>query len=209
MSLERLHKTIKYYYLDAKSVSRLDKFLHNLFEFIRDRIFERIIMKNKGRVSYKLRELRKRHKSVSDEIKVTAEDANHFIISSKYEVYYVSRNIENCECKLVCYYCRTCIHQFVCTCIDSSIKWNMCKHIHAVCQHIINDDENTILLPLSTLDEDNVASSFTDQVLSTPKSSLENQATLLAVQENNTGPTNDELSQIHSEVLEILKSVKG
>lgn len=65
MSLEQLHKTVKYY-LDAKCVSRLDKFLHNFFEFI-EIIFERIIMKNKEKVSYKLREPRKRHKNVRNE----------------------------------------------------------------------------------------------------------------------------------------------
>ncbi len=35
---------------------------------------------------------------------------------------------------MVCDECKTCIHQFYCSCLDSSIRWNVCKHIHYLCK---------------------------------------------------------------------------
>ena len=45
-----------------------------------------------------------------------------------------------CDCKLICTGCGSCIHQFSCTCVDSCIKWNMCKHIHLVCRYLRNSE---------------------------------------------------------------------
>ncbi|KFM70403.1 hypothetical protein X975_24702, partial [Stegodyphus mimosarum] len=45
--------------------------------------------------------------------------------------------------------CKSCIHNYICTCIDSSIKWNMCKHIHLICRvksmNTENNSEEVIL----------------------------------------------------------------
>ncbi|XP_049797379.1 uncharacterized protein LOC126213574 isoform X2 [Schistocerca nitens] len=48
--------------------------------------------------------------------------------------YFVYDNDFQCNCRLMCIKCRACIHRYSCTCIDYTIKWNMCKHIHSVCQ---------------------------------------------------------------------------
>lgn len=63
MSIERMHQTIKYLYLNGKQVRRLDKTINILMKLIKDKLFERLITLNKGKISGKIKELRKRHKS--------------------------------------------------------------------------------------------------------------------------------------------------
>ena len=48
------------------------------------------------------------------------------------EVYLVHENDVQCKCNLICVDCDVCVHKYSCTCVDSCIKWNVCKHIHAV-----------------------------------------------------------------------------
>lgn len=52
------------------------------------------------------------------------------------EIYIVEKLQSSCTCKIMCNECGVCIHRYTCTCLDCSIKWNMCKHIHLVCKHI-------------------------------------------------------------------------
>jgi hypothetical protein len=43
---------------------------------------------------------------------------------------------------LPCTICKTCFHDFICSCPDHSIRNNMCKHIHAVCMYNLNNEQN-------------------------------------------------------------------
>ncbi|KAB0792267.1 hypothetical protein PPYR_14226 [Photinus pyralis] len=52
MYLESMHRIIKYEYLDGKKVKRLDKSLHNLMRFTRDKQVEWIIKVTKGMYRY-------------------------------------------------------------------------------------------------------------------------------------------------------------
>lgn len=63
MHVERMHRTLKYIYLNGKIVKRLDKSIHVLMKFVRDQLFERIIVINKGKISTKIKNLRARHKA--------------------------------------------------------------------------------------------------------------------------------------------------
>lgn len=48
---------------------------------------------------------------------------------------YTIEKIEiGCDCLLRCEECKICIHEYVCSCIDSAIQFNMCKHIHYLCK---------------------------------------------------------------------------
>ncbi|KAJ4436392.1 hypothetical protein ANN_19024 [Periplaneta americana] len=80
---------------------------------------------------------RNRHKSGTelDKDLIIREENGWTIPSSSdvKDVYFVQESALSCNCKLLCIECNTCIHQYTCTCMDSSIKWNMCKHIHNVC----------------------------------------------------------------------------
>lgn len=57
------------------------------------------------------------------------------------ELYLLQEVREGCNCQLLCPDCKVCIHKYICSCIDTSIKYNMCKHIHLLCTHL-NKKEN-------------------------------------------------------------------
>ncbi|XP_065224343.1 uncharacterized protein LOC135848371 [Planococcus citri] len=145
MHLESLHKTWKYVYLEGKKVKRLDKTISILMRFIRDRLFDQVILFHKGKLTKKIQDLRRRHRTASGNPTnlITFDDNDQrWIISSK-EIYYVEKNSTLCECKLICTLCNACIHQYSCTCIDYCIKWNMCKHIHGVCM-LVNQSKTNV-----------------------------------------------------------------
>lgn len=133
-----MHGTIKHIYLHGKNVKRLDKAIHAIMTFVRDKLIDRLVILHKGKVTSKISDLRHRHKkslSMSSDL-VSANDDTWDVISSSQvkEIYSVRKISQLCECKIVCDACKACIHQYVCTCIDSAIKRNMCKHIHLVCR---------------------------------------------------------------------------
>lgn len=95
--------------------------------------------------------LRKRHKKALEENKEEVEarvialnDDSYIVKSSQSDHYYDVSRCESKECDrensamvcgLLCDSCNIlniCFHSFSCTCVDSSIKSNMCKHIHLV-----------------------------------------------------------------------------
>lgn len=61
MRLESMHTIIKYFYLDGKKVKRLDKSLHVLLKFVRDKCVDRVINKIKGKPSIHIKEIIIRH----------------------------------------------------------------------------------------------------------------------------------------------------
>ncbi|GFS72853.1 uncharacterized protein NPIL_603981 [Nephila pilipes] len=58
MHIESMHRTIKYVYLQGKKVKRLDRALFYLMKFVRDRVFDRLICLEKGKISSKIAQLR-------------------------------------------------------------------------------------------------------------------------------------------------------
>ncbi|KAJ8910233.1 hypothetical protein NQ315_015925 [Exocentrus adspersus] len=150
MHIERMHRTIKHLYLHGKFVKRLDKAIGAIMKFVKDKLFERIIVLHKGKVSTKISELRNRHiASLSLDLNRVIKTDTGWLVpsSSSNEIYTIEEVKESCPCKLVCEECQACLHRFTCTCLDSCIKWNMCKHIHLVCKytqlHANNDNTNT------------------------------------------------------------------
>jgi len=132
MHIERMHSILKYIYLQGKKVKR-----HALIRFIRDRAIDRFIILHKGKICSKIKELRKWHKTclkMSHEM-VMEDDFNsswHVMSESVNEFYVIKKLEKTCKCQI------TCIHHYSCSCIDSSIKLNMCKHIHLICQFLKN-----------------------------------------------------------------------
>nr|XP_021002468.1 uncharacterized protein LOC110282744 [Parasteatoda tepidariorum] len=137
MHIERMHRTIKCIYLEGEKVKRLDKTIHCLMQFVRDKLFDRLIALEKGKIST-LRNRHKTSKSLTSDI--YPQNENEWVIHSQTrigEMYYV-RKADECskECPLLCKECGYCIQNFTCSCIDNAIQWNMCKHIHAVCSQV-------------------------------------------------------------------------
>ncbi|GFS66330.1 uncharacterized protein NPIL_364731 [Nephila pilipes] len=53
MHIESMHRTIKYVYLQGKKVKRLDRAIFFLRKFVRNRVFDRLICLEKGKISTK------------------------------------------------------------------------------------------------------------------------------------------------------------
>ncbi|XP_050315270.1 uncharacterized protein LOC126749605 [Anthonomus grandis grandis] len=62
MRLESMHKVIKYFYLNHKKIRRLDKGLHAVLRYIKNKNVERIIKLTKGKNTIYNRDIFKRHK---------------------------------------------------------------------------------------------------------------------------------------------------
>lgn len=133
MHLERMHKSINFIFLKEK---RLDKGITAILKFIKDKLVDELIINPKGKVCIKLSDIELKHKHMEemDGSTLKAYDHGWEVLSEKgCEMYLVQQQETNCNnCQLVCTECGICIHQFVCTCLDSAIKYNMCKHIHLV-----------------------------------------------------------------------------
>ena len=63
MHIERMHRTLKYIYLQGKKVRRLDKAIHAIMRFVRDKMIDRLIVLHKGKLTSKIKDLRNRHKT--------------------------------------------------------------------------------------------------------------------------------------------------
>ncbi|KAJ8911350.1 hypothetical protein NQ315_011643 [Exocentrus adspersus] len=121
-------------------------------KFVKDKLFDRLILLNKGKITTKIRELRKRHrKSVNLDKTLVLENGEGWDIPSSsknnFELYHIEKIKEVCDCQLICTDCGVCIHKYTCSCIDSSVRWNMCKHIHLLCSYIKEKVENENFLP--------------------------------------------------------------
>lgn len=152
MHIERLHRTIKYLYLEGKKAKRLDKTIYMLMKFIRDRMFDRLIFLEKGKLTTKITLMRQRHKK-SCEMDMTSvceiDDGWNIPSETNFGELYLIKRAYACskECVLMCKDCNFCLHNFICTCLDNAVRWNMCKHIHLLCRKLKQidhiDEENT------------------------------------------------------------------
>lgn len=138
MYLERMHRTVKYLYLKGKFVKRLDKTINAIMKFVRDKLFERLITIYKGKVCTKLSDIRQRHKTsltLNLESIIQNEIGWEVPSASSSEMYIIEEKKADCSCQLRCTECQACLHQYSCSCLDSCVKWNMCKHIHLICTY--------------------------------------------------------------------------
>lgn len=160
--LERMHHTIKYIYIKGKRVKRLDKAIDLIMKFVRDKFFDRSIMLHKGKITNKLKEIQRRHKTSMDldmSLIVKNGDGWDMPSSSKssHEIYHIEELKMHCDCQLICSECKICLHRYYCSCIDSSIRWNMCKHIHLLCKFRQNEVNK---YPASTSGKHNISYSI-------------------------------------------------
>ncbi|XP_075224308.1 uncharacterized protein LOC142326071 [Lycorma delicatula] len=142
--IERLHKSIKYIYSQGKNSKQLDKAIYSLVS-LSDKVTNSIVSINENKLKSLTKEIQARHRAslklVTD---LLTEEENGWKIQSTTdlkEVYYIKNNISHCNCQLICEECKTCIHKYICSCIDCDVKLNMCKHIHLIC-HYLNSEQN-------------------------------------------------------------------
>ncbi|GFT25772.1 uncharacterized protein NPIL_695281 [Nephila pilipes] len=111
-------------------------------------LIDSLIYLEKGKISSKIAQLRKRHK-VGQELTslcIRKNEEEWSVASTKgNEVYIVKKNVACFEgCTLMCKECNQCLHNFTCTCIDNAVQWNMCKHIHYICSRNLNEINSAV-----------------------------------------------------------------
>jgi len=132
-SLERLHDIFRHVYDQGKKEGRLDSAVASLVTGLCN-------------VNYlnRLTDLRTRHEESLLMVEVIVAETlvdEEWMVVENNEVFTVRRRAaaalpplqeeeERCRCALQCSECDACIDTYVCTCADSCVYLNMCKHIH-------------------------------------------------------------------------------
>ena len=138
MYAESFHRVLKIVYLNHKFNRRLDKLLYIILKIARDKAFQQLCKKEKGKHTNRICDINKRHdraKSYFHSAMIIREDENEYKVSSerKLDVFYtVRKEMQCCDCKLKCRFCYACSHLYSCTCIDSYTNNTVCKHIHLI-----------------------------------------------------------------------------
>lgn len=143
MKLERWHRQIKYEEAGGRIIKRLDKSLSIVLGAIAKKQMGRLISIERSKLTARVALIRKRHKSslilaenytvlemIPKETWMVMKTVDSTIVS--YTINYVQIN---CGCGIRCDDCNICIHQCTCTCVDYCIRFQICKHIHYVCQN--------------------------------------------------------------------------
>lgn len=101
-------------------------------------------MCNGGKVTHFVNVINSRHPSAlqTNYKVIKISDDTWSVASNSLELDYLIKQNEPCSCKVICILCKCCVHLFSCTCYDSCIKNNMCKHIHAVRMNSMINNED-------------------------------------------------------------------
>ena len=142
MAVEAFHHSLKTCYFEKKQNRRIDTLLHVLLKIARDKVFERVLKTQKGKMTYRVSEINKRHKPV-DKMKemsqITSLNDTSWNVSSSngHSTYTVTKMmVDSCSCYLRCQACGVCVHTFMCTCMDFALRATVCKHIHFIKVHL-------------------------------------------------------------------------
>ncbi|XP_045462465.1 uncharacterized protein LOC123672400 [Harmonia axyridis] len=135
MHLESMHKVIKYFYLERKTVKRLDEGLIAVLKYVRDKSVERIIRLTKGEHTKQTRFLSQNHKEVLKHIDNYIIETNNYNISwtikkNEQTSYTIYRLLDIKCCEQICLFCEVCTRMFSCECKFYLENRTMCKHIH-------------------------------------------------------------------------------
>ncbi len=157
---EHFFKTFRRTYLRKKSQYSVEEGLDALSKLLKVLCFEKIVREVRGKLVSKIKILRLRHAQCMEEAEKKLDEiqrvsGDRWLLSSfvvdeegtssemenngedsllpNVELYEVERVSRWCDCKLRCLECKSCLHEYRCSCIDNCIQYNMCVHIHLVC----------------------------------------------------------------------------
>ncbi|XP_050497561.1 uncharacterized protein LOC126878735 [Diabrotica virgifera virgifera] len=103
MAIENFHKVLKYFYLDKKKMKRLDKSIHQLILFLRDKTVERIIKLKKGKPDES--SITSRHRTALACSFTMVQDNNVYILNEEKNEYLVERQKTVSCCYITCSLC--------------------------------------------------------------------------------------------------------
>uniref|UniRef100_T1J170 C2H2-type domain-containing protein n=1 Tax=Strigamia maritima TaxID=126957 RepID=T1J170_STRMM len=135
--LETIHKTLKQLYLQGKKVRSLSKTIEVLMEFLRDYYLNKMLVcngdENLAKMMVKLEERHETCVHLQSHQLFQHSDEKWTWKSETEEECTVVVAKKDCLCNVKCNSCNQCVHNFTCTCLDSVLFWNMCRHIHLLC----------------------------------------------------------------------------
>ena len=122
MHLESFHRLVKEVYFQQKQNRRLDALLNVLLKLSRNNAFERLQKLEKGKNSYRLSQMNKRHKHAQqlDKDCIHELSSKTWLVNSQQtaEHTYTVKCLQSLtcsgSCKLKCSYCGVCPHLYVC-----------------------------------------------------------------------------------------------
>ena len=68
MAVESFHHVLKACYMERKQNRQVDKLVHFLLKIARDKVFDRAIKTQKGKLTHRFCEIKKRHKNAEEAI---------------------------------------------------------------------------------------------------------------------------------------------
>ncbi|XP_075219943.1 uncharacterized protein LOC142323685 [Lycorma delicatula] len=172
IAIENFNKLLSYCYLRGKKSKRLDVTLFDVLKLLQDKLFDILIKTYERRLVSKLQNLKQRHKESFelDTVNILVQPNGWWqVLSSDSHQFYSVLRIRSLPCKgcsLQCYHCKSCFHQYICSCTDNGIKNNMCKHIHMVAR-LVRDQENVPMkdneeaMIIDSLNDDTESSQYT------------------------------------------------
>lgn len=146
MCFESLHRSVEHLCLKGTHRKRIGSLISCLLRLTHDKLHDRIAKLSKGGEMHRNGTISQRHIASlsipSSAIKVIKGEYKVESQTTPDTTYTVARGTEMCDCQLMCYTCKVCVHSFTCTCDDYLVMLNMCKHIHAVAR-LTSPNENS------------------------------------------------------------------
>ena len=109
-----------------------------LFKIARDIIFETFRKYEMGKVTHRKCEINRKHSKAEELDPDLIQDCGQewqVKSNSDMSLYYVKLEKKTCDCKLRCEKCNVCVHTYSCTCLDATLHYTVCKHVHLVHMH--------------------------------------------------------------------------
>ena len=127
MAIEAFHRTLKVVYFNYKQNRRVDSLLSILLRIARDKVYEHLIKLEKGKSSYRVSEINKRHQSAEGIHCIPQQKAeNVWTVQPEKVAYSIQKNTNVCTCKMRCALCSACVHMYTCSCMDCAIHSTVC-----------------------------------------------------------------------------------
>lgn len=138
MSLENFNRAVRFSYMKGwKRQQSVEEAVITSLKQIMDKEFFMIFDMRLETLKQKRNSVRCRHKkSLNMDIQNVKElgDMWKVFYSKKGDFYIVMRRGTCADCRLKCFHCKTCCHEYMCSCAAYAIEKDMCEHVHLVVQ---------------------------------------------------------------------------
>lgn len=149
MSLENFNRGIRFSYMKGgKRQLSVEEAAIAALKLIMDKEFYMIFDMRLETLKQKRNSVRCKHKkSLSMDIAKVKQLGDMWkVFYTKKDNFYIVMRRGTCDsCQLQCFHCKTCYHEYTCSCLAYAIEKDMCEHIHLVVQSSsVSGGENVV-----------------------------------------------------------------